>query len=63
MKGFMKEELEELSQKAMKGQPPKNEETKGPEAKKTTEDKNAQEPMMGLEGGQQQTKVPLKTID
>lgn len=41
MKGFMKEELEELSQKAMKGQPPKNEETKGPEAKKTTEDKNA----------------------
>ena len=63
MKGFMKEELAELNQQAMKVQPTKAEETKGPEVKKKEDDKNAQEPVMGLEGGQQQTKVPLKTID
>ena len=42
---------------------PKAEETKGPETKKKDDGKETQEPVMGLEGGQQQTKVPLKTID
>lgn len=54
MKGFLKEDIEEQHAKAKAD---KYEETKGPEKKEE------KEPMMGLEGTQQQTKVPLKTID
>lgn len=60
MKGFMKDDLEGLNNKAKA--PSKYEETKGKDAEnKKTDDKNEQ--IMGLDSIQQQAKVPLKTID
>lgn len=61
MKGFQKEDIEEVAQKTKTKQAEKYEETKGPDSNKSA--KEEKEPMMGLEGNQQQTKVPLKTID